>query len=267
MNFSVFLGNPSDIHFKSTSRQWKPSPKEKKQRKKSPKQIQRDNERAAKFQEKKRQEEAAAKAASGVPTPATSSPAASTVSEASVNFSFASPAPEDVTNGTMEGVSDPQPSPENLRQHLEDQSSLNISHNEDVSRDITEPSLVLLEDKDTAYEETESPGLDFEFIQDVEAVRKKFRDIPVSFGNGVSQYDWVQESKWFQMNKAIARNARFEHNAQKVFSRRILRCKKPKLFVGLTNEEPCNSPAYECCACSPRTPISPKKPWARRLGS
>ena len=114
MNFSVFLGNPSDIHFQSTPRQRKPSPKEKKKRKKSPKQIQRDNERAAKFQEKKRQEEAAAKAASGVPPPATSSPAASTVREASVNFSFASPVAED--------------SPEDLRQHQEDPPSLTLSH-------------------------------------------------------------------------------------------------------------------------------------------
>ena len=110
--------------------------------------FQRDNERAAKFQEKKGR-----KAASGVPTPATSSPAASTVREASANFSFASPAPEDVSNGTMEGVSDPQPSPENLRQHQEHQSSLNMSHNQDVVReDATEPSLVLFEEKDIAYQ-------------------------------------------------------------------------------------------------------------------
>ena len=109
----------------------------------------RNERKSSKFQEKKRQEEAAAKAASGVPTPATSSPAASTVSEASVNFSFASPAPEDVTNGTMEGVSDPPPSPENLRQH-QDQSFLNISHNVDVVReDATEPSQVLFEETGT----------------------------------------------------------------------------------------------------------------------
>ena len=161
MNFSVFLGNPSDIHSKSNPRQRKPSPKEKKQRKKSAKKIQRDNERAAKFQEKRRQEEAASKAASGVPPPATSSPAASTVRAASVNFSFSSPTPEDVSNGTMEGISDPQPSPENLRQQQEDISSMTLSNDTDVVReDFTEPRLVLPEDKETAYEETESPGLD-----------------------------------------------------------------------------------------------------------
>ena len=141
MNFSVFLRNPSDIHSKSNPRQRKPSPKEKKQRKKSPKQIQRDNERAAKFQEKKRQEEAAAKAASGVPPPATSSPAASTVREASVNFSFASPVAEDRTDNAMEGISDPQPSPEDLRQHQEDPPSLTLSHEGESVRDIPiEPS-------------------------------------------------------------------------------------------------------------------------------
>ena len=107
VNFSACLGNPSDVHFHSTPRQRNPSPKGKKRRKKSSKKIQRDNERAAKFQEKKRQEEAAAKAASGVPPPATSSPAALSISAASVNFSFASPAPEDVTNCTMDGISNP----------------------------------------------------------------------------------------------------------------------------------------------------------------
>ena len=161
MNFSVFLGNPRDIHSKSNPRQRKPSPKEKKQRKKSAKKILRDNERAAKFQEKRRQEEAASKAASGVPPPATSSPAASTVRAASVNFSFSYPTPEDVSNGTMEGISDPQPSPENLRQQQEDISSMTLSNDTDVVReDFTEPRLDLPEDKETAYEETESPGLD-----------------------------------------------------------------------------------------------------------
>ena len=143
LNFSVFLGSPGEAHSFSTPRQRNPPPKEKKQKKKSSKKIQRDNERAAKFQEKKKQEAAAARAASGVPPPATSSPAASTVRAASVNFSFSSPAPEDVTTGTMDGITDPQPSPENLRQHQEDQSSLNVSHNEYVVReDSREPKRV-----------------------------------------------------------------------------------------------------------------------------
>ena len=107
------------------------------------------------------QEEAAAKAVSGVPpAPAT---AGSIDSERSLSkFQLFVPCTaEDVTNGSMEGVSDPQPSPENLRQHQEDQSSLDISDNEDVVReDATEPTLVLFEDKNTAYEETLSPGLD-----------------------------------------------------------------------------------------------------------
>ena len=61
-------------------------------------------------------------------------------------------------------------SPENLRQHQENQSTLNISHDEDVVRDdATEPSLVLFEEKDTAYEETVSPGLDPDDNTDAEA--------------------------------------------------------------------------------------------------
>ena len=90
--------------------------------------------------------------------------------EASINFSFSSPAPEDVTTSTMDGITGPQPSPENLRQHQEDQSSLNISDNEDAVReDTTEPSLVLCEDKDTAYEETVSPGPDPDGNTDAES--------------------------------------------------------------------------------------------------
>ena len=51
VNFSVFLGDPSETHFHPTSqsRRRNPSPKESK-RKKSSKKIQRDNERAAQFQ-------------------------------------------------------------------------------------------------------------------------------------------------------------------------------------------------------------------------
>ena len=66
MNFSVFLGNPSDAHSSPNPHPQRrhPSPKENK-RKKSSKKIQRDNERAAKYQENKRKELAAASAASG----------------------------------------------------------------------------------------------------------------------------------------------------------------------------------------------------------
>ena len=75
-----------------------------------------------------------------------------------INFSFSSPAPEDATFGTMDGITDPQPSPENLRQHQGDQSSLNVSQIEDVVREDSRESEP--EVKGTAYEETESPGLD-----------------------------------------------------------------------------------------------------------
>ena len=69
MNFSVFLGNPSEAHsphYNPHPQRRHPSSKENK-RKKSSKKIQRDNERAAKFQAKKRQEQASASAAIGDP--------------------------------------------------------------------------------------------------------------------------------------------------------------------------------------------------------
>ena len=277
MNFSVFLGNPSEAHsphYTPHPQRRQPSSKENK-RKKSSKKIQRDNERAAKFQAKKRQEQASASAANGNPL-STSSPTAteSSVRAASVNFSFASPVAEDKTSNAMECVSDHQLTPEDLRHQLEDPPSLTLSHEgetvkenptEPISDNITITEEVPQENKETASEETESPGLEFDFVQDVEAVRRKFQSIPDYFGRvpgDLTQHDWVKQSKWFQKNIATASSSHgdncFDINKLSVFKRRILRCKKPKLFVGTSNEEPCNSPAYECCLCSPRTP---KKPW------
>ena len=265
MNFSVFLGNPSEAHsphYNPNPQRRHPSSKENK-RKKSSKKIQRDNERAAKFQAKKRQEQASASAANGDPL-STSSPTVSSIRAASVNFSFASPVAEDKTSDAMEGVSDPQITPEDLRHQLEDPPSLTLSQEGETVREsltesnsdnITITEEVLQENKETASEETKSPGLEFEFVHtnDVEAVRKKFQ---MSFHDSFKQYHWINQSKWFQMNEATAPNNFWD--AHSMFKRRILRCKKPKLFVGTSNEEPCNSPAYDCCPCSPRTP---KQPW------
>ena len=55
IHFSAFLGNPKDDHFKARARDWQPKPKSKK---KSERKIQRDNARAAKFQERKKRETA-----------------------------------------------------------------------------------------------------------------------------------------------------------------------------------------------------------------
>ena len=42
----------------------------------------------------------------------------------------------------MDGISDPLPSPEDLRQHEEDPSCLTVSHHEDIeTENSTEPSL------------------------------------------------------------------------------------------------------------------------------
>ena len=82
---------------------------------------------------------AAASAASGNP-PQTSSPAES-VGAAQINFSFASPVAEDRTHNAMEGISDPQLSPEDLQQQLEDPPSLTLPHKgESVRENTTEPA-------------------------------------------------------------------------------------------------------------------------------
>ena len=93
----------------------------------------------AKFQAKKRKEQAATSAASGV-SPQTSSPAESSFKAALVNFSFASPVAEDKTSDAMECVSDPQLSPENLRHQPDDLSTnilVQVSHNEEIIRQDT----------------------------------------------------------------------------------------------------------------------------------
>ena len=191
MNFSVFLGNPSEVHSppnpKPHPQRRPPSPKENK-RKKSSRKIQRDNERAARYQENKRKELAAASAASGNPTsplnsskvqdktrdkqqapasaasggdpPQTSSPAEPSVRASSVEFSFASPVAEDKSSNAMEGVSDPQLSPENLRHQLEDLPSLTRSQNEEIVReDFAGPipeNITISEEVQQEYKDTTS---------------------------------------------------------------------------------------------------------------
>ena len=81
VNFSAYLGHPDNVHF--NPRQGKQN-QPKKPKKKSEKKVKRDNERAAKFQEKKRKEKEAA-----VTSESTS---------AEFEYSFASPAREDLSN-------------------------------------------------------------------------------------------------------------------------------------------------------------------------
>ena len=189
VNFSVFLGNPSEAHSPQSFPQRRQPSSDTSRKKKSFKKIQRDNERAAKFQAKKRQEQASASAANGNPL-STSSPTAteSSVRAASVNFSFASPVAEDKTSDAMECVSDPQITPEDLRHQLEDPPSLNLSHEretgrenptEPVSDNITITEEVLQENKETASEETKSPGLDrgLRFLEDLRALRLLTREM------------------------------------------------------------------------------------------
>ena len=111
VNFSAFLGYPKDDHFmpKARDRQSKPSKKKKSQRK-----IQRDNARAAEFQERKRRERERALislpdisfmtgegASLGNPSnPTTSSPSMAGAAPAPVSFHFSKPRPENVRDSS-----------------------------------------------------------------------------------------------------------------------------------------------------------------------
>ena len=106
INFSAFLGNPDDAHFKPWHSKRNPS---KVQRKKSAKKIKRDNDRAARFQESKRKEEEAASAPKSADKPeaiVTSSPGAeSAMTISGLEFSFSSPVPENLRHDTSHGTS------------------------------------------------------------------------------------------------------------------------------------------------------------------
>ena len=106
INFSAFLGNPDDAHFKPWHSKRNPS---KVQRKKSAKKIKRDNDRAARFQESKRKEEVAASAPKSADKPeaiVTSSPGAeSAMTISGLEFSFSSPVPENLRHDASQGTS------------------------------------------------------------------------------------------------------------------------------------------------------------------
>ena len=109
INFSAFLGNPDDVHFKPWHTKRNPS---KVQRKKSEKKIKRDNDRAARFQARKRKEEEEAasvsKSAADLEAIAASSPnpsSESVMTVSDVEFSFASPVPEVLRHSTSQDTS------------------------------------------------------------------------------------------------------------------------------------------------------------------
>ena len=75
VNFSAFLGDPYDVHFKPRPSKRNPS---KRPRKKSDNKIKRDNQRAAQFQERKRREEEEASALTPADNPKCEAIASST---------------------------------------------------------------------------------------------------------------------------------------------------------------------------------------------
>ena len=116
-------------------------------------------------------------------------------------------------------------------------------HSEPIQENITISEEV--PDK-TAFEEIESPGLDFVYV-DAESVQRKWKCSSTKI-----QEEWVQNSRWYNDN--CEANPSFEQLQGRkaipyylftIFERFLLGCKKPKLFAGTTREEPCNSPLYE----------------------
>ena len=103
VNFSAYLGYPNDVHFHSRPEKRNPP---KKPRKKSEKKVKRDNERASRFQSKKRKEEeeaaakAKAEAATVSPSPSPSPGSAMTTSDR--EFSFASPIQENLRHTSQD---------------------------------------------------------------------------------------------------------------------------------------------------------------------
>ena len=189
-----------------------------------------------------------------------------------MNFSFASPVAEDRTSDAMEGISDPQLTPEDLRHQPEEPPSLTLPHNEEIIEgnliDHTGPTSVnvsiseevLDENQVTASEEIESPGLPTT-VHDVDSIRKRFLNESSGFRN-----EWIMQSAWFQANWENMQSYDFlkpggggrnrkifreyqQEAAKHKFRTYLLRCTKPKLFSESSNEEPCNSPALIGCSC------------------
>ena len=90
VNFSAFLGDPYDVHFKPRPSKRNPS---KRPRKKSDNKIKRDNQRAAQFQERKRREEEEASALTPADNPKCEAIASSTAQAHPPPVTDSSPSP------------------------------------------------------------------------------------------------------------------------------------------------------------------------------
>ena len=129
VSFSAFLGTPEDVHFKP--RQWKRNPS-KGPSKKSANKMKRDNDRAARFQARKRKnEEEAASASKSSVTPeasASSSPGLESVLTIS-GLESTSPGLESVMTISGLEFSFSSPVPENLRQDTSKETSMTLDDN------------------------------------------------------------------------------------------------------------------------------------------
>ena len=171
-------------------------------RKKSDKKTKRDNDRAARFQQRKRKEEEAASASVSKPVDnpeaiETSSPGAeSDMTFPSQEFRFASPVPEELRQDKNKDNSDSMivsDKKERQEQEVIAPSPLPVIHGEEVVHHAggeTPPgagpfpfdNITISEHQETASEETESPGLDS-------------RSIEVPLGPPVQSALWVRRTK------------------------------------------------------------------------
>ena len=128
INFSAYIGYPDNAHFKPWHHERNPS---KRPRKKSAKKIKRDNDRAARFQESKRKEAEAVSTSKSPDKPeafATSSPGAeSAMTVSDLEFSFASPLPENLRQDSFQDTS-MFLSDKKDQKKLEEDNSLNNSN-------------------------------------------------------------------------------------------------------------------------------------------
>ena len=139
VNFSAFLGDPDDAHFKPRPSKWNPS---KGPRKKSDNKIKRDNDRAARYQERRRREEAASASTStplGNPeanVTSSLSSAAATASKMATETSASKESKFDFSEPTRENLSFLDNS-DGVNLNLDGNVTLNES---EVSQDIKEVS-------------------------------------------------------------------------------------------------------------------------------
>ena len=285
MNFSVFLGHPGNAHFAPKY----PQPAKAKKKVKSKRKTVRDNERAAKFQEQKRREMEMAAAASAVATESsgrsqnTSSPATKT-SSSTLEFSFAEPAPENISSDTSDfanmnldgNVTIPSKPCQQARLNKEVQCTPQGRCDAQIQTD----EMVIVSDQYKWIQYSEwfkankhkvKPGIRQHRVQLLQDVSMEKENINVFFhdhlGRGVSEIEL--ESLWrgdYSKDEALSEVYRKlqEEVAKFRFDKLLSACQNrkdddrlpfdlPLTTTSIDKGEPCNSPNFHGCLCKRET--------------